>query len=172
MTGIERSRIKIKHINPLVYAAKQNILAAAKTFVATQWESLSRSQLPEKKTRKITDVDLFMLELTRGSQQTGPRTTKDYKKSPRKATFVYMLGTPNPDRPETSTNPRRATNTAVIVAGLGANGAREFLEHLDKVDEGQRLDGLHDLVAHLHHVRLLGLRRRPLQHLLLCNTVD
>ena len=78
-----------------------------------------------------------------------------------------MPGIPDPARPERSTDPKRATSTAVVVVGLAANRAPESRAHSDKVDEGQRLDSLHIMVAHGHHVRSLGLRRRPLQHLFL-----
>lgn len=40
---------------------------------------------------------------------------------------------------------------------------------LDEVDEGERLDGLHLLVAHVHKVCSLGLLGGPLEDLLLCS---
>lgn len=51
----------------------------------------------------------------------------------------------------------------------GRKEARTARKGLDEVDEGERLDGLHLLVAHVHQVRNLGLLGGPLEHLLLCS---
>lgn len=66
----------------------------------------------------------------------------------------------------------RKTETSSLERGsrqAGKKAKKTARRGLDEVDERERLDGLHLLVAHVHHVRDLGLLGGPLEHLLLCS---
>ena len=73
-----------------------------------------------------------------------------------------------PPRPRSQTNRPRSSSANTGLEDFFEPRNQRLERASDEVDEGQSLDGLHLLLPDFVHVCLLGLRRRTLQHLLLC----
>lgn len=107
--------------------------------------------------------------ITRGSQQAGSEKRSLRSIHRRHSKCIPVLRSSSPQK-------RHYPSSCAITAceediyRLNGSTTATQQQRLQKVDEGQSLDRLHFLVAHVDHEGLLGLRRRPLEALFLCYT--